>query len=72
MKSIVIDIPGPCPTQGSVKTFAFRRKNGKLGSSVVHQNDKAIKELERRYVNRLKIIMMNLHADSNEIGYVVK
>lgn len=72
MKSITIDIPGPCPTQGSVKTFAFRRKNGKLGSSVVHQNDKAIKEFRTKVREQIKDHHDDFYADSNEIGYIVE
>lgn len=72
MKSITIDIPGHCPTQGSVKTFAFKRKTGKLGTSVVHQNHKEIESFRKKVKDAIRDYHNEFYIDNNEIGYVVE
>lgn len=72
MKSIIIDIPGHCPTQGSVKTFAFKRKTGKLGTSVVHQNHKEIDAFRKQVRDAIRDYHDEFYVDNNEIGYIVE
>jgi len=72
MKSVTIDVPGHCPTQGSTKSFAFKRKNGKLGTSTIHQNKKAIDEFRKKVREIIAPYHDEFYIDNNEIGYIVE
>ncbi len=71
MKSIIINIDGPCPSQGSMKAFPFKKKNGGLGVNQVHQDNKGIKKFRENVKNELKDKYKEFYTDNPDQAFSI-
>lgn len=69
---LIVEVDIRTPSQGSMKTFPFRRKNGKLGASTIHAKAKDIQHFRDLVQARCKEIRDAFYVDSNDMGYVVE
>ena len=65
-------IPGEAPSQGSMKAFPFKKKNGKMGVNQVHQDDKGIKEFRKNTMNALSDVYKDFYTDNIDVAFCVE
>lgn len=64
MKTVLIDIPGPCPTQGSMRFIGKGR--------MIHQNSKGIKDFRKRVKEAIEPYHKEFYTSNTDVGYIVQ
>jgi Holliday junction resolvase RusA-like endonuclease len=72
MKSIEFTIEMECPTQGSMKAFPFKGKDGRMHVNQVHSHNKEIKDFRKEVSKVIEPIFKDFYVDDENIGYIVE
>jgi Holliday junction resolvase RusA-like endonuclease len=72
MKTIEFVVNMECPTQGSMKAFPFKGKDGRMHVNQVHSHQKEIKDFRKAVADVLGQFVDDFYVDDENVGYVVQ
>lgn len=71
MKFLKIIIQGEAPSQGSMKAFPFKKKNGGLGVNQIHQDNKGIKKFRESVKKELEDKYKEFYTDNPDQAFSI-
>lgn len=72
MRTIDIVIPIECPTQGSMKAFPFKGKDGRMHVNQVHSHQKEISSFRKEVANVIAPFFDEFYVNDENVGYIVQ